>query len=299
MYMGERLSYYSRRNDAMLMPNYYWSGIGDGMQQAHCNLPHRGNMVQFPQTLQQHLQGMISHGRSIHIFRTFHNVAGTSNLASHALLLALERVREVEGRVPDTLYYQIDGGPENTANAVFGLMELIINRGVAKRIVITRLPVGHTHEDIDSKFAVIWKRIRNKFVLTPAQYANEIERALTTEKVLCNVIDIFIVPDYAAYVAPHLDPNLGRYAKRHKDVDWTQLQFEFVAVPVSDAFPCGSKMTYRKYSQDDVILIEACGVNDGRHGFNVLKGHVTIQPQAVPPDVLQGIYRFMFVVYFD
>ena len=73
-------------------------------------------------------------------------------------------------------------------------------------------------------------------------------------------------------------------------MDWTQLQFEFVAVPVSEAFPCGSKMTYRKYSQDDVILIEACGVDEGRHGFNVLKGQVTPQPQAVPPDVPQGIF---------
>lgn len=31
MYMGERLSYYERRNNAMLMPRSYWSGIGDGM----------------------------------------------------------------------------------------------------------------------------------------------------------------------------------------------------------------------------------------------------------------------------
>ena len=34
MYMGERLQYYERRNNAMLMPRSYWSGIGDGMMQA-------------------------------------------------------------------------------------------------------------------------------------------------------------------------------------------------------------------------------------------------------------------------
>lgn len=223
MYMGERLSYYERRNNAMLMPRSYWSGIGDGMMQAHCVLPHRGNMVASPQTLPQHVQGMIAHGRSIEIYRTFHNVPVTSNLATHCLLLALEKVKLEEGRVPDTVYYQIDGGPENTANAVFGIAELIIVRGLAKRVVITRLPVGHTHEDIDSKFAVIWKRIRNKFVLTPVQYAREIEAALTTDSTPCHVHDIFIVPDYASYILPYLDPNLGRYAKRHQDNDWTQL----------------------------------------------------------------------------
>lgn len=73
-------------------------------------------------------------------------------------------------------------------------------------------------------------------------------------------------------------------------MDWTQLQFDFVAVPVTDAFPFGSKMTYRKYSQDGVILIEACCVEESRHGFNVLKGHVTTQSEEIPPYVPQGIY---------
>ena len=246
-------------------------------------------MVAMPQTLPQHVQGMIAHGRSIEIYRTFHNVPVTSNLATHCLLLALEKVKREEGRVPDTVYYQIDGGPENTANAVFGIAELIIVRGLAKRVVITRLPVGHTHEDIDSKFAVIWKRIRNKFVLTPVQYAQEIEAVLSTDRTPCHVHDIFIVPDYAAYITPFLDPNLGRYAKRYKDADWTQLQFHFVAVPVSESFPLGCRMTYRKYCQDEVLLIEADEA-DSRLGFKLLKGLVKDHPEAVPPHVPLGMF---------
>jgi hypothetical protein len=99
MYMGERLSYYERRNNAMLMPASYWSGIGDGMQQAHCVLPHRGNMVAMSKTLPQHLQGMLAHGRSTEIYRTYHNVSSTSNLATHCLLLSLEKIKREEGRV--------------------------------------------------------------------------------------------------------------------------------------------------------------------------------------------------------
>jgi hypothetical protein len=67
MYMGERLAYYSRRNDALMMPADYWSVIGDGMMSQHCVLPHRANMVQFAETLPQHLQGMLIHGRSIEV----------------------------------------------------------------------------------------------------------------------------------------------------------------------------------------------------------------------------------------
>jgi hypothetical protein len=289
MYMGERLDYYERRNNAMLMPRFYWSGIGDGMMQAHCVLPHRGNMVAAPQTLSQHIQGMIAHGRSIEIYRTFHNVPVTSNLATHCLLLALEKVQREEGRVPDTVYYQIDGGPENTSNAALGIAELIIVRGLAKKVVITRLPVGHTHEDIDSKFAIIWKRIRNKFVLSPVQYARDIEVALTTDKTPCNVNDIFIVPNYADYIKPYLDPNLGRYAKRYKDTDWTQLQYEFVSVEPCDSFPLGSRMTYRKYSQNEVILIQASD-SGAPIGFSVLKGTVKDQPEAQPPHCPLGMF---------
>jgi hypothetical protein len=210
MYMGERQSYYARRNDAMLMPADYWSGIGDGMMQSHCQLPHRGNMVQFPSTLPQHLQGILAHGRSMEIYRTFHNVSNGCNLSLHCLLLALEKVKLEKGRIPDVVYYQIDGGSENTGRAVLGICELIVARGLAKKVVLTRLPVGHTHEDIDSKFALIWKRVRNQFVLTPAQYADLIERALTTEKLTCSVHNIFVVPDYVTYITPFVDPNLAK-----------------------------------------------------------------------------------------
>ncbi len=210
MYMGERLTYYERRNNAILMPRDYWSAIGDGMMSQHCVLPFRGNMVQFPQTLPQHLQGNLIHGRSMEIYRTFHNVSNGCNLSLHCLLMALEKVKRDEGRVPDILYYQIDGGPENTGNAVLGIAELIIIRGLAKQVVLTRLPVGHTHEDIDSKFALIWKRVRNQFVLTPVQYAELITQALTTSKLKCTVHDIFIIPDYAAYIMPFVDRKLGR-----------------------------------------------------------------------------------------
>jgi hypothetical protein len=124
MYMGERLAYYKRRNDAILMPTSYWSGISDGMQQNHCLLPYRGNHYPFSPTLPQHIQGVISHGRSIQMFRTFHNVKKGANLSIHCLLLALRKVKEEEGRIPDTVYYQIDGGSENTANCVLGIIML-------------------------------------------------------------------------------------------------------------------------------------------------------------------------------
>ena len=36
---------------------------------------------------------------------------------------------------------------------MFGICELLVARGLIRKLVLTRLPVGHTHEDIDAKFA--------------------------------------------------------------------------------------------------------------------------------------------------
>ena len=100
--------------------------------------------------------------------------------------------------LPETLFYQIDGGSENVSEAVIGMREFLVARRVFKKIVLCRLPVGHTHEDIDAKFAKIWNCIRSKHVLTPQEYNAAIRAALVSSEhsIRCNVVDLFVVPDY-------------------------------------------------------------------------------------------------------
>ncbi len=92
MYMGERMAYYKKRNSATKEPLKYVSIISDGMAQGHCKLPWMANLkdIDFDKQLEQHLQGVYAHGRSIGIFRTFHNVKRTTNAQLHSLLLHLE-----------------------------------------------------------------------------------------------------------------------------------------------------------------------------------------------------------------
>ena len=61
LYMGERMCYYDRRNEAMARPSTVWSLISDGMAQIHCQLPHQGNLADFPVKLPQHIQGVLVH----------------------------------------------------------------------------------------------------------------------------------------------------------------------------------------------------------------------------------------------
>jgi len=86
----------------------YLSLITDGMAQSHCMLPWFGNVDSWNNScLTQHLQGILIHGRKMKIFRTFHNIILDSNLAIHSLLLSLEHIIKTEGKLPETLYFQV------------------------------------------------------------------------------------------------------------------------------------------------------------------------------------------------
>ena len=156
-YMNERLEYSKRRTLAMQFPKLYLSLISDGMAQSHCQLPHLGNMTTFNVHLKQHIQGLISHGRGLYMHRTFHTVDNCANLQIHTLLLTLEDIVKKEGSLPQTFYYQVDGGSENTAKVVIALMEYLVSKRMFQTIVLTRLMVGHSHEDIDRKFGRLWR----------------------------------------------------------------------------------------------------------------------------------------------
>jgi len=158
-YMGERIAYAERRNDAIMKRTRFMSTISDGMAQSHNMLPHFANQNTWNDGLPQHLQGILNHSRGMTIYRTFHNINNCANVAMYTFLDMLERVIAAEGKLPDTVYHQIDGGSENTAYAWFALCELIVARRLCKKLVLTRLKVGHTHEDIDSKFGILWKKL--------------------------------------------------------------------------------------------------------------------------------------------
>lgn len=54
------------------------------------------------------------------------------------------------------------------------------------------------------------------------------------------------------FFGPFIDKHFGRLHK----MEYTQLQLRFEAVPLCDLFPTGSKFTYKKYSNDKVIVID-------------------------------------------
>ena len=72
-------------------------------------------------------------------------------------------------------------------------------------------------------------------------------RTATARKAPKNFIeDIFLVPDFSKLLQKCMDPKFARFAKEQ----YTQLQFTFTAVPVSDAYPLGVKTEWRRYASE-------------------------------------------------
>ena len=146
----------------------------------------------------------------------------------------------------------MDGGSENTAKAALAICELLVARRLTRRVILSRLLVGHTHEDIDAIFAVIWQFLKNKKVMTPQIYANLLALACRNKANSVDVIDIWAVPDYQAYFDGYINPDLGSYAKGK----WSQLQIFFDAVDMSEKYPMGVKVSHRAFSSDRVKLLK-------------------------------------------
>ena len=68
--------------------------------------------------------------------------------------------------LPEKWYFQSDGASDNTAKGVIASLEHLQLQRLTGIIEIWRLPVGHTHEDIDAMFGVIFKHIRNESIYT-------------------------------------------------------------------------------------------------------------------------------------
>lgn len=156
------------------------------------------------------MTGIIEHGEEFTLYRSFNTLPGNRNLAIHCFLMQLERRIDRDGRLPKTIYYQVDGGSENANKTVLAVCEMLIAMGLTERIEYCRLMVGHTHEDIDGRFGRIWLNIQSKHVTTPQEYKEILLDVFKGSDNRVAVIDLFVVPDYYRLLEPCIDPKFSR-----------------------------------------------------------------------------------------
>lgn len=258
-FIPERKSYQRRKIRALKYPDHVFSCIIDGMDQSHSVVPYNSNK-QFSKALCQHINGVYTHGHGLTIYRSFDNISKGANLTLYCLSAELEKWRNRHGgKFPEEIYIQIDGGSENANAEVLAWCEFIVSKNLARMVILTRLPPGHTHEDIDACFGHIWKHMCKKDVSTPTQYKEFIEKAFSDrEKLNAVVEDVFVLPNYVKYFDGHIDAKLARYAKEQH----TKLQWTFEAVDISEHFRTGVKVLYRAYSTERTIEFRCLPKNE-------------------------------------
>ena len=131
-------------------------------------------------------------------------------------------------------------------------LELLVAKRLVTEIFFTRLPVGHTHEDIDGMFGHIWTWFRTQSCLTLEEYKQGVEHCFkSSTTATISLTDVNVVPDYVQFILSHTD-GLDRWAK----LELTVHQFHFSIVEPSIYFPLGVRVLYRDYCSDRVVELK-------------------------------------------
>jgi hypothetical protein len=226
--------------------------------------------------LRQTILGVKEHGHGVTIYRTCGTVTKHSNLSVYAVLCQIESWKLRNNYYPELLYLQVDGGAENANKLMLGFLELLASKRIIPTIYFTRLPTGHTHEDIDAVFGVIWKSNRLNSCETLDKFVDHVQQAFgsgtfnksstsSAHDSNVEVRDVYVIPNYDSFISPSIDSNLKNL---HKNLG-TQHQWRFQSVEKDVYFPFGCKTEYRAYSSEKVVEflvkpLEQCHTNIGK-----------------------------------
>ena len=123
-------------------------------------------------------------------------------------------------------------------------------------IQFTRVPVGHTHEDIDAVFGTIGTCCREKISRTLKEFDNNVISACKENGnlIVDEIHDVMVVPNYRK-IFDDLESNrqLNIPSLLHHLLD-TKHTWKFLAIdPHPGHFPLGVKVVYKAYCCNKVV----------------------------------------------
>ncbi len=176
---NERGGYYVRRLCALQKPGEYIRIIIDGADFFNYAIPYfsvktHDNLFRAP----VYVIGVIVHGIMSKCYIVPCKFKQGTNVILDVLLRVLADLKAAGHRIPRTLYLQLDNtSKQNKSRFMLGLLGYLLVNDVFDRILMSVLPVGHTHEDIDQLFSRLVVAIINRDARTIDELCTIIQTA--------------------------------------------------------------------------------------------------------------------------
>ncbi|XP_066266678.1 uncharacterized protein [Branchiostoma lanceolatum] len=168
----QRMKYYKHSRKARTKPSQYMSIIIDGMDQDDHRLWR----------LHTQVTGALSHGERKCFARVDHmEYPHDTNLTLNFLTdILVEAAEERDGSLPPVLYIQMDNKAGECKNRwILAYCCVLVKLNVVRKVKVSYLMVGHTHEDIDQLFSRIGEHLRRRSAPTMDQLLVEVEESYT------------------------------------------------------------------------------------------------------------------------
>ncbi|XP_019628130.1 PREDICTED: uncharacterized protein LOC109472715 [Branchiostoma belcheri] len=181
----QRMKYYKHSRKARRNPEQYMSVIIDGMDQEATLLPHYAQTTKDDHglwRLKTQVTGALSHGERKCYARVDHmQYPHDTNLTLNFLTdILVQAAEEKEGHLPPVLYIQMDNKAGECKNRwILAYCCALVHLDIVKKVKVSYLMVGHTHEDIDQLFSKIQSLLRRKSATTMDALLQVIEESYT------------------------------------------------------------------------------------------------------------------------
>jgi hypothetical protein len=213
---AERLSYYKRRRRGVDTPDTHMSIVIDGADQQAYALPYHHVQTHSSQKAIRvpiHVYGVMVHGIGTWAYVYHDNVRQGTNVTVDVLFRTLAAIEDSGRTLPDTLYIQLDNTvKQNKSKFFMSYLAWLVKTGAFKRIVVSFLPVGHTHEDIDQLFSRIAVLLRRSDARSRVELGEVIQLAYHKAGLVNNcptVISVDSAINWSDFIEPFLKPMTG------------------------------------------------------------------------------------------
>jgi hypothetical protein len=193
--------------------------------------------------LKTKLTGVMFVGYKLFMLRTFPWVGTGANLTVTALVWALAHLQASAGnkagrqgaQLPPHLHLLVDGGAENVNKTVFGFAASLLVNKVFELVTLSRLPVGHTHNQLDQQYQAPSQHFHGDAAVdapTPHEFMQELKECYSKVRAECatqddqteydanggypTIADLLCTYNYDEMFLPSLDRHISGHRTRHR-----------------------------------------------------------------------------------